>query len=106
MAIDSAQKRFSMMNLSMPWQNPVTFTDTVSGVDQAERQSFLFQYSGIAWGAVAAVVDERTMTGFVALSVSSGDKFRVRVQRTDGTDNLQTSAQGSGLMALLLRQIP
>lgn len=75
-------------------------------VDAAERAAFMYHYGGIAWSIAAPSVDERTMIGFAALAVSSGDKFRVRVQRTDGTDNLQTVNGGSGLMALFLRQIP
>ena len=54
MAIDTAQKRFSIMHLSMPWRGPaVVPTGTV---DAAERVAFLNYYSGIALAPPGGVV--------------------------------------------------
>lgn len=51
MAIDTPQKRFSIMHLAMPWRGPaVVPTGTV---DAAERAAFLNYYSGIALSAPA-----------------------------------------------------
>lgn len=53
MAIDTAQKRFSMMNPSCPWRGPMVVADG-GGVDEEEQISFLYYYGGLGWASAAA----------------------------------------------------
>jgi len=46
MAIDTAQKRISAMNLTSPWRGPLVDA-TEAGTTQGNRQAALFMYSGI-----------------------------------------------------------
>ena len=47
MAIDSRQKRMSVMNLGCPWRGPLVDA-TEAGFTQGNRQAAAFMYSGIA----------------------------------------------------------
>lgn len=50
MPADTAEKRFSAMNISSPWRG---CSVVPSAINQAERQAVMFMYSGIlAGGAV------------------------------------------------------
>ena len=56
MPADTAEKRFSAMNLASPWRG---VNVTPSAVNQAERQAVMYMYSGIL--ASAAVAGHPTM---------------------------------------------
>ena len=50
MAIDTDEKKFSMMGMGLPFKiNPPT--PTQEGFTDAQKQFLLFQYSGISWAA-------------------------------------------------------
>jgi len=101
MAVDTPQKRFGLMNVSMPWRGislPLT-----SGIDADERAVMIFQYGGIAWSAAAVITDNRTASGRIILAITSGDKFRLRAIRTDGSDDLQTIDEGSAMTGVVFR---
>ncbi len=100
MAIDTRQKRFGMMNVSMPWRG--TSHPLTSGIDADERAVMIFMYGGIAWTSVT-VADGRTVSGFVAPAITDGDKFRVRAVRTEGGSDLQTIANGSAIRVMVFR---
>ena len=99
MAIDSAAKRFSMMNLSCPWRGVMVIPS--GSVSAGPRAAFLYFYSGVVW--TIALTDERTLFGRVIMAVTTGDKFRLRVIRTEGSDNLQTVEKGSSLSINLMK---
>lgn len=57
MAIDTALKRLSAINVSSPWRGQLPLPDAT--VSQADRQTTAFDYSGIlAAGAVAATTSK------------------------------------------------
>ena len=58
MAVDSAEKRFSMIGFGVPWIH-VTPTGTV---DAAVRATFLNLYGGIALGLPAVPADTNKLT--------------------------------------------
>ena len=98
MAIDSAQKRFSMQGLALPWRGvKVVPTGTV---DAAERAAFIFLYSGIALTSIT-ITDNRTAGGRLVMAFDSGDAFRLRLVRTDGASNLQTIDEGSAMTGVV-----
>ena len=47
--------------------------------------------------AAVAVFDQRTVVGHVAIAFTSPGDFRVRTQRTGGSDDLQTVSGGSAI---------
>lgn len=49
MAVDTRRKRFSMMRLGDVWSPGLTTPDGT--IDQGDRQTLLFGYAGILWGA-------------------------------------------------------
>jgi hypothetical protein len=51
MAVDSAQKRASALNIMCPWRSILPLPDTI---DQADRQQVTFMYSGILAGEQAS----------------------------------------------------
>lgn len=59
MALDTAAKRFSIMNVTMPWRTHMVVPDAT--FPQGERQASQWQYSGILWGTAAPPV---TVTSF------------------------------------------
>lgn len=70
MAIDTRNKRFSMMSLSMPFLGrDLPVADGT--ITQEDRQQFLWGYAGIVWAggvvvataAAKAIVSPITMTG-------------------------------------------
>lgn len=79
MAIDTAQKRMSAMNLAAPWRGPLVDATEV-GFTQGNRQAADLLYSGILAAAVAtgggdgagASLDEPPM-GTAARPVPLGD---------------------------------
>ena len=95
MAVDTPQKRFSLINLTMPWRG--TSVVPSGTVTAAERAAFIFLYSGIALSGAVTRVDDRTATGRVIIAFTTGDTFRMRVQRTSGSDDLQTVDEGSAI---------
>ena len=102
MAIDTAKKRFSIQNVSMPWRGVVI--GGVAPVTAPDRAAHLFQYSGIALGAPSVTVgDKRTVGGRVLVAFTSGDQFRVRAIRTEGGSDLQTVIDGSALAGVVFR---
>ena len=101
MAVDTRQKRFGLMNVSMPWRG--TSHPLTSGIDADERAVMIFQYGGIAWSAAAVITDNRTATGRLIMAFDDGGKWRLVTIRTDGSDDLQTIIQGSALTAVVWR---
>lgn len=55
MALDSAQKRMSAMNLACPWRGPMVDA-AESGTTQGNRQAAAFMYSGIAAASPSVTV--------------------------------------------------
>jgi len=102
MAVDSAQKRFSMVMVSIPWRTPYIFTDGVAAIDADERAEAIWQYSGISLATVS-VTDSRTVSGRIIMAFNDGDTFAVRAIRTEGGSALQTIADGSGITAIVYR---
>jgi hypothetical protein len=51
MAINTAERRFSIINLTLPWRGINEYPDAGTGSD--EREALLYQYSGIAPAAPA-----------------------------------------------------
>lgn len=64
MAIDTANKRASAINVSSPWRSSLPFPDGV--IAQLDRQHTAFMYAGIASGAAAPVTAREHNIGFVA----------------------------------------
>lgn len=54
MAIDTALKRFSITNLTMPWRGHLVVPDVT--FPQGERQASQWQYGGILWSSAAPPV--------------------------------------------------
>ena len=100
MAVDTRQKRFGLINVSMPWRG--TSHPLTSGIDADERAVMIFQYGGIAWTSIT-VADSRTVSGRVVVAFTDGDAFRIRAIRTEGSANLQTIANQSAMQALIYR---
>ena len=101
MAIDTAAKRLSMMNTTLPWRG--VMVKPSGTVDAAERAAFMYLYNGIAFGAAAVITDNRTASGRIIMAFDSGDKFRLRAIRTDGSDDLQTIDEGSAMTCMVFR---
>jgi hypothetical protein len=55
MAIDTRQKRFSIISLSSPWR--VLAVPPSGSVIGADRQQFLYGYAGISWASVAGLLE-------------------------------------------------
>lgn len=55
MALDSASKRSSAVNVGSPWRARLPFPDGT--IDQGDRQAVAFMYSGILAGAAVAIED-------------------------------------------------
>ncbi len=89
------------MNVSMPWRG--TSHPLTSGIDADERAVMIFQYGGIAWSGAVTITDNRTASGRIIVAITSGDKFRLRTIRTDGSDDLQTILQGSAMTGVVFR---
>ena len=100
MAVDTRQKRFGLINVSMPWRG--TSHPLTSGIDADERAVMIFQYGGIAWTSVT-VTDARTASGRLIVAFTDGDKFRLRAIRTEGGSDLQTIQNGSAMTAVVYR---
>ena len=54
-------------------------------------------YAFVAKTAAVLRADDRTVMGRVIIAFVTGDTFRLRVQRTSGSDNLQTVDEGSAM---------
>ena len=101
MAVDTRQKRFGLMNVSMPWRG--TSHPLTSGIDADERAVMIFQYGGIAWSSIT-ITDSRTVSGRVIFRFTEDSvTLRIRAIRTEGSDNLQTIANQSAMQALIYR---
>ena len=84
-----------MQALLLPWRGvKVVPSGTVTA---AERAAFIFLYSGISLSAAVVRVDDRTVMGRVIIAFATGDTFRLRAQRTSGSDDLQTVDEGSSI---------
>ena len=101
MAVDTRQKRFGLINVSMPWRG--TSHPLTSGIDADERAVMIFQYGGISWSAAATITDNRTATGRIIFAFADGAKFRLQTVRTDGSDDLQTIDEGSAMTGVVFR---
>jgi hypothetical protein len=95
MAVDTAQKRFAIMNHGCPWRG-VMIVPTGT-VDAEERAAFFYHYGGIAFGDIATTVNLRTVGVRRIVYVPLDGVLRVRLQRTSGSDDLQTVVDGSAL---------
>ena len=100
MAIDTRHKRFSMMNFV--GGEDIMLFEPDGSVDLDDRQHLLDCYSGIAFAGVSRV-DDRSIAGRVIIAFATGDLFRLRVQRTSGSDNLQTVSGGSAITVEVLK---
>ena len=94
MAVDTRQKRFSMMSF-VAGESIMLFQPDGS-VDADDRAHLLDLYGGITLTSITRV-DDRTATGRVIIAFTTGDAFRVRTQRTSGSDDLQTVDEGSAI---------
>ena len=99
MAVDTRQKRFGLINVSMPWRG--TSHPLTSGIDADERAVMIFMYGGISLAAAAVVTDLRTIAGRIIVAFTDGDKFRIRAVRTAGGSDLQTAQNGSAIQAMV-----
>jgi len=63
MAIDTAAKRCSSINVSCPWRGPGIVPDVA--FPQGEKQAAVYLYSGILAGGAAPAITliQRTLTG-------------------------------------------
>ena len=69
MAVDSREKRFSIMTLGNTLQ-PVSLTPDGT-IDQADRQHLLWGYSGILWAAaVVGVIDIFLFNSYITTTAS------------------------------------
>ena len=68
MAIDTANKRFSILGLDSP--NPVALPKPTGTVGAAERQNFLRKYLGILFGVPATTTVTRSVLASRAVSVT------------------------------------
>ena len=93
MALDTQQKRMSAAGVGRPWMRAVF---PVASPTEAWRLNVGLAYAGNALSAVTRV-DDRTAAGHVVIAFTTGDTFRLRVQRTSGSDNLQTVDEGSAI---------
>ena len=93
MALDTQQKRMSAAGMGLPWMSAVF---PVASPTEAWRLNVGLVYSGNALSAVTRA-DDRTASGHVVIAFTTGDTFRLRVQRTSGSDNLQTVDEGSAM---------
>ena len=94
MALNTQQKRMSAAGVGRPWMRAVF---PVASPTAAWRQNVGLVYAGNALSAIVRV-DDRTATGRVIITLLPGDNFiRLRVQRTSGSDDLQTVDEGSAI---------
>ena len=98
MAIDSRQKRMSVAGCGRPYMR-AHHTGTIN---QAWRIAAGNAYSGNTLVSVV-ISDNRTASGRIILAITSGDKFRLRAIRTDGSDDLQTIDEGSAMTGVVFR---
>ena len=63
MAIDTREKRFSMMTLGDIWQPSVPIPS--GAFDQGDRQSLLHGYAGILWESISKA------TGLLCIAISA-----------------------------------
>ncbi len=95
MAVDTRQKRFGLMNVSMPWRG--TSHPLTSGIDADERAVMIFMYGGIMLAGGFAWTSIGRLFLFTAAIWSSGISLRlestfratsseVRVRLYDETD--------------------
>jgi hypothetical protein len=69
MALDTANKRFSAVNVGNPWRGPTYFP--TGTVDASERLAVLWLYSGIAAGAEAPVDVGNAVESFIPIVFAS-----------------------------------
>lgn len=93
MAVDTASKRFSMLNFGQ--DDNVMLFEVDGAVDADDRAHLLGLYSGIT---LSSRVDDKTVSAHVPFELAPGTyTIRLRHQRTDGSDNLEAVAGGSSL---------
>ena len=93
MALDTQQKRMSAASMGLPWMSAVF---PVASPTEAWRLNVGLAYAGNALSAVTRT-DDRTAVGRVMITFTSPGEFRVRTQRTGGSDDLQTVSGGSAI---------
>ena len=93
MALDSQQKRMSAAGVGRHWMRAVF---PVASPTAAWRQNVGASYAGVTLVSVTRV-DDRTVMGRVIIAFATGDTFRLRAQRTSGSDDLQTVDEGSSI---------
>jgi hypothetical protein len=54
MAIDTHNEKLALISLLQPWNTPIPIS--ADGIDQADRQHFLWGYPGILWAAAPTAV--------------------------------------------------
>ena len=98
MAIDTQQKRMSVMGVGRPWMR-AHFPGTINA---AWRLATGNVYSGNAVTTIV-VTDARTASGRLIVAFADGDQFRLRAIRTEGGSDLQTIQNGSAMTAVVYR---
>jgi hypothetical protein len=89
-AIDDRSKRATAIHVSSPWR--VRYADPSGTV---ERQGAAYHYSGITASGAVTITDRRSIMTSALIDLAAGSVVRLRTQRTDGSDDLQTIADGS-----------
>jgi hypothetical protein len=77
MGVDTAAKRFSIMNLGSPWRGPMIVPSGT--VNAAERLAFLYLYNGIPAGGLVTVQDVVGQSQAAGTALLVGDGFVVSV---------------------------
>ena len=93
MAVDTRDKRASAVGILLPWHHMLPLADTT--IDQGDRQQTAWSYRGILAAALPVLFSRRNGAMSVMLTLASGDKVRIRFERTSGADTLKTIADAS-----------
>ena len=72
----------------------------VASPTSAWRLNIGLAYAGNTIAGVT-ITDNRTAAGRIIRAFDSGDKFRLRTVRTDGSSNLQTIDEGSAMTGVV-----
>ena len=97
MAVDTREKRMSMLNFAEGSYAHVGF-EADAAVDLDDRQHLLDCYSGIAFSAAVTVERERNALVFALIpDLLRGDVVRLRAVRTSGSATIRLVADGSSL---------
>ena len=98
MAVDTREKRMSMLNFAEGSYAHVGF-EADAAVDLDDRQHLLDCYSGIAFGVGITVNRQRSAIVFGLIPDRfRGDVVRMRAVRTSGSATIRLVADGSSLL--------